>query len=116
MGIFSKIANSDGGAFLQGVLDEADNIARQDAQTNAVVAQNALNKENEAYKLTELAYKHKNELIKTVIENADELGIVGGELTVAQIADRLVGKVFNNQRSIFELPNFASVSTAFAKS
>ena len=116
MGIFSKIANSDGGAFLQGVLDEADNIARQDAQTNAVVAQNALNKENEAYKLTELAYKHKNELIKTVIENADELGIVGGELTVAQIADRLVGKVFNNQRSIFELPNFASVSNAFAKS
>ena len=116
MGIFSKIANSDGGAFLQGILDEADNIARQDAQTNAVVAQNALDKENEAYKLTELAYKHKNELIKTVIENADELGIVGGELTVDQVADRLVSKVFNNQRSIFELPNFASVSNAFAKS
>ena len=42
--------------------------------------------------------------------------VVGGELTVDQVADRLVSKVFNNQRSIFELPNFASVSNAFAKS
>ena len=53
MGIFTDIATSSGGAILQGVLDEADNIARQEAQTNAVVAQNALEKENEAFKLTE---------------------------------------------------------------
>jgi len=115
MGIFTDIATSSGGALLQGVLDEADNIARQDAQTNAVVAQNALDKENEAFKKTELAFKHKDELIKTIVANADEFGIVAGELTVDQIADRLVSKVFNNQRSIFELPNFASVSTAFAR-
>ena len=115
MGIFTDIATSSGGALLQGVLDEADNIARQDAQTNAVVAQNALNKENEAFKKTELAFKHKDELVKTIIANAEEFGIVPGELTVDQIADRLVSKVFNNQRSIFELPNFASVSTAFAR-
>jgi len=115
MGIFTDIATSSGGALLQGVLDEADNIARQDAQTNAVVAQNALDKENEAFKKTELAFKHKDELIKTIVANAEEFGIVAGELTVDQIADRLVSKVFNNQRSIFELPNFASVSTAFAK-
>jgi hypothetical protein len=115
MGIFTDFATSSGGALLQGVLDEADNIARQDAQTNAVVAQNALDKENEAFKKTELAFKHKDELIKTIVANAEEFGIVAGELTVDQIADRLVSKVFNNQRSIFELPNFASVSTAFAK-
>jgi len=115
MGIFTDIATSSGGALLQGVLDEADNIARQDAQTNAVVAQNALDKENEAFKKTELAFKHKDELIKTIVANAEEFGIVAGELTVDQIADRLVSKVFNNQRSIFELPNFASVSTAFAR-
>ena len=115
MGIFTDIATSSGGALLQGVLDEADNIARQDAQTNAVVAQNALDKENEAFKKTELAFKHKDELVKTIIANAEEFGIVPGELTVDQIADRLVSKVFNNQRSIFELPNFASVSTAFAR-
>ena len=115
MGIFTDIATSSGGALLQGVLDEADNIARQDAQTNAVVAQDALNKENEAFKKTELAFKHKDELVKTIIANAEEFGIVPGELTVDQIADRLVSKVFNNQRSIFELPNFASVSTAFAR-
>jgi GH24 family phage-related lysozyme (muramidase) len=115
MGIFTDFATSSGGALLQGVLDEADNIARQDAQTNAVVAQNALDKENEAFKKTELAFKHKDELIKTIIANAEEFGIVPGELTVDQIADRLVSKVFNNQRSIFELPNFASVSTAFAR-
>jgi hypothetical protein len=115
MGIFTDFATSSGGALLQGVLDEADNIARQDAQTNAVVAQNALDKENEAFKKTELAFKHKDELVKTIIANAEEFGIVPGELTVDQIADRLVSKVFNNQRSIFELPNFASVSTAFAK-
>ena len=115
MGIFTDIATSSGGALLQGVLDEADNIARQDAQTNAVVAQNALDKENEAFKKTELAFKHKDELVKTIVANAEEFGIVAGELTVDQIADRLVSKVFNNQRSIFELPNFASVSTAFAR-
>ena len=115
MGIFTDIATSSGGALLQGVLDEADNIARQDAQTNAVVAQNALDKENEAFKKTELAFKHKDELVKTIVANAEEFGIVPGELTVDQIADRLVSKVFNNQRSIFELPNFASVSTAFAR-
>ena len=43
------------------------------------------------------------------------LGKVPGEVTVEQLADRFVGKVFSNQRSIFELPNFASVSNAFAK-
>ena len=115
MGIFTDIATSSGGALLQGVLDEADNIAKQDAQTNAVVAQNALDKENEAFKKTELAFKHKDELIKTIVANAEEFGIVAGDLTIEQMADRLVSKVFNNQRSIFELPNFASVSTAFAK-
>ena len=115
MGIFTDFATSSGGALLQGVLDEADNIARQDAQTNATVAANALDKENEAFKKTELAFKHKDELVKTIIANAEEFGIVPGELTVDQIADRLVSKVFNNQRSIFELPNFASVSTAFAR-
>ena len=115
MGIFTDIATSSGGALLQGVLDEADNIARQDAQTNAVVAQNALEKENEAFKKTELAFKHRDELVKTIVANAEEFGIVPGDLTIEQMADRLVGKVFNNQRSIFELPNFASVSTAFAK-
>ena len=46
MGIFTDIATSSGGALLQGVLDEADNIARQDAQTNVTVAANALEKEN----------------------------------------------------------------------
>ena len=116
MGIFKDIATSSGGTILQGALDEADNIARRDAQINAVVAENSLKKENEAFKLTELAYKHRNELVKNIVENADEFGIVPGELTVEQIADRLVGKVFSNQRSIFELPNFASVSNAFAKS
>ena len=115
MGIFTDIATSSGGAILQGVLDEADNIARQDAQLNETVAANALNKENEAFKKTELAFKHRAELVKTIVENADEFGIVPGDLTIEQTADRLVGKVFNNQRSIFELPNFASVSTAFAR-
>ena len=115
MGIFTDIATSSGGALLQGVLDEADNIAKQDAQTNAIVAQNALDKENEAFKKTELAFKHRDELVKTIVANAEEFGIVPGDLTIEQIADRLVGKVFNNQRSIFELPNFASVSNAFAR-
>jgi hypothetical protein len=115
MGIFTDFATSSGGALLQGVLDEADNIARQDAQTNAIVAQNALDKENEAFKKTELAFKHRDELVKTIVANAEEFGIVPGDLTIEQMADRLVGKVFNNQRSIFELPNFASVSNAFAR-
>ena len=115
MGIFTDIATSSGGALLQGVLDEADNIARQDAQTNAVVAQNALDKENEAFKLTELAFKNREQLTKDFINNAGELGIVAGELTIDQIADRLVGSIFNNQRSIFEQKDYKLVSRDVAK-
>ena len=115
MGIFTDIATSSGGAILQGVLDEADNIARQDAQTNAVVAQNALDKENEAFKLTELAFKNREQLTKDFVNNAAELGIVAGELTVDQIADRLVGSIFNNQRSIFEQKDYQLVSRDVAK-
>ena len=115
MGIFTDIATSSGGAILQGVLDEADNIAKQDAQTNAVVAQNALNKENEAFKLTELAFKNREQLTKDFVNNAAELGIVAGELTVDQIADRLVGSIFNNQRSIFEQKDYKLVSRDVAK-
>jgi hypothetical protein len=115
MGIFTDIATSSGGAILQGVLDEADNIARQDAQTNAVVAQNALEKENEAFKLTELAFKNREQLTKDFINNAGELGIVAGELTIDQIADRLVGSIFNNQRSIFEQKDYKLVSRDVAK-
>ena len=115
MGIFTDFATSSGGALLQGVLDEADNIARQDAQTNAVVAQNALNKENEAFKVTELAFKNREQLTKDFINNAGELGIVAGELTIDQIADRLVGNIFNNQRSIFEQKDYQLVSRDVAK-
>ena len=115
MGIFTDIATSSGGALLQGVLDEADNIARQDAQTNAVVAQDALNKENEAFKLTELAFKNREQLTKDFINNAGELGIVAGELTIDQIADRLVGNIFNNQRSIFDQKEYQLVSRDVAK-
>ena len=115
MGIFKDFATSDFGTFTQGVLDEADNIAMQDARTNAIVAENSLRKENEAFKLTELAFKNKDQLVKNVIDNADELNIIPGELTVEQIADRLVSKVFNTQRSIFEQKDYDSVSNAFAK-
>ena len=115
MGIFTDIATSSGGAILQGVLDEADNIAKQDAQTNAVVAQNALDKENEAFKLTELAFKNREQLTKDFVNNAAELGLVAGELTIDQIADRLVGSIFNNQRSIFEQTDYKLVSRDVAK-
>ena len=115
MGIFTDFATGSGGAILQGVLDEADNIAKQDAQTNAVVAQNALNKENEAFKLTELAFKNREQLTKDIINNAEEFGIVPGQLTVDQIADRLVGNIFNNQRSIFEQKDYQLVSRDVAK-
>ena len=115
MGIFTDFATSSGGALLQGVLDEADNIARQDAQTNAVVAQNALEKENEAFKLTELAFKNREQLTKDFVNNAAELGLVAGELTIDQIADRLVGNIFNNQRSIFEQKDYQLVSRDVAK-
>ena len=115
MGIFKDFATSGFGTFTQGVLDEADNIAMQDARTNAIVAENSLRKENEAFALTELAFKNKDQLVKNVIDNADELNIIPGELTVEQIADRLVSKVFNTQRSIFEQKDYDSVSNAFAK-
>jgi hypothetical protein len=80
-----------------------------------VVAQNALEKENEAFKLTELAFKNREQLTKDFINNAGELGIVAGELTIDQIADRLVGSIFNNQRSIFEQKDYKLVSRDVAK-
>ena len=88
MGIFTDIATSSGGALLQGVLDEADNIARQDAQTNAVVAQNALDKENETKIINDL-YKlsSKNSIIivthkLSVLGNCNKIFEIGeGKIT-----------------------------------
>ena len=59
MGIFKDIATSPLGDVTLGAFEALDNIAVRDARNNATIANDSLNKENEAFKKTELAFKNK---------------------------------------------------------
>ena len=114
MGIFRDFATSDFGTFTASFLDEADRVAAEHAKRNEVIASNALAKELASFQETENAFKNRKEITNIIVNNADVFGIIPGELTVEQIADRLVGKAFNNQRSIFEQDDFEKVKNRFA--
>ena len=52
MGIFKDIATSPLGDVTLGAFEALDNIAVRDARNNATIANDSLNKENEAFKKT----------------------------------------------------------------
>ena len=57
MGIFKDFASSGYGDFTVGALTGLSEVGQRDAERNAVFAQDSLNKENAAFKETELAFE-----------------------------------------------------------
>ncbi len=87
MGVFTDVAI--GG--LQGL----QAVAERDAQTNAAMANISLAKENEAFAKTETAFNNREQIYNIIRNNPQAFGVTPGELTVDQISERLVGKIFN---------------------
>ena len=116
MGIFKDFATSGYGDFTFGALQGLAEAGERDAERNAVFAQDSLNKENAAFKETELAFKNKKEITNIIANNPLAFGITPtADLNVNQIADRLTNKIFNEQRSIFENTDMNKVKMGVAK-
>ena len=107
MGIFTDLAI--------GGITQFDEVAKRDTQTNITMANNALAKENEAYKTTELAYKNFDQVKNIVSNNLEAFNIKPmGNFSTDQLVDMYVGKAFKEQRSIFENKDFNKVRIGFA--
>ena len=107
MGIFTDLAI--------GGITQFDEVAKRDTQTNITMANNALAKENEAFKTTELAYKNLDQVKNIVSNNLEAFNIKPmGNFSEAQIVDMYVRKAFEEQRSIFENNDFNKVKMGFA--
>ena len=120
MGLFKDFATSGYGDFTVGALQGLSEAGQRDAAKNERFATDALNKENESMKLTELAYKNKQQINNIIAENIFEFGFTEGSLIDSrlnknQAADRLTNKIFNEQRSIFESKNFDKVKGDVAR-
>ena len=107
MGIFTDLAI--------GGITQFDEVAKRDTQTNITMANNALAKENEAFKTTELAYKNFDQVKNIVSNNLEAFNIKPmGNFSTEQLVDMYVGKAFKEQRSIFENSDFNKVKINFA--
>ena len=116
MGIFKDFANSPGGDITIGVLQGLGDIGQRDAERNAVFAQDSLEKENAAFKQTELAFNNKKQITNIIANNPLAFGITAtADLNANQIADRLTNRIFNEQRSIFENSDFNKVKMGVAQ-
>tara|TARA_R110002020_G_scaffold11232_5_gene42436 strand:- start:1357 stop:2991 length:1635 start_codon:yes stop_codon:yes gene_type:complete len=116
MGIFKDFASSGYGDFTVGALTGLSEVGQRDAERNAVFAQDSLNKENAAFKETELAFNNKKQITNIIANNPLAFGITAtADLTSGQIADRLTNRIFNEQRSIFEFDDLNKVKMGVAK-
>ena len=116
MGLFKDFATSGYGDFTVGALSGIAERGQQDAERNAVFAQDSLNKENEAFKQTELAFNNKKQITNIIANNPLAFGITAtADLNANQIADRLTNRIFNEQRSIFEFKDLNKVKAGVAK-
>ena len=116
MGIFKDFASSGYGDFTVGALTGLSEVGQKDAERNAVFAQDSLNKENEAFKQTELAFNNKKQITNIIANNPLAFGITAtADLNANQIADRLTNRIFNEQRSIFEFKDLNKVKAGVAK-
>ena len=107
MGIFTDLAI--------GGITQFGEVAEKDTRTNIAMAQNSLDKENEAFKTTELAYKNFDQVKNIVSNNLEAFNIKPmGNFSEAQIVDMYVRKAFEEQRSIFENNDFNKVKMGFA--
>ena len=116
MGLFKDFAASGYGDFTVGALQGLAEAGQRDAERNSVFAQDSLNKENAAFKETELAFKNKKEITNIISNNPLAFGITAtADLNANQIADRLTNRIFNEQRSIFENSDFNKVKMGVAQ-
>ena len=116
MGLFKDFAASGYGDFTMGALSGIAERGQQDAERNAVFAQDSLNKENEAFKQTELAFNNKKQITNIIANNPLAFGITAtADLNANQIADRLTNRIFNEQRNIFENKDFNKVKMGVAQ-
>ena len=107
MGIFTDLAI--------GGITQFGEVAEKDTRTNIAMAQNSLDKENEAFKTTDLAYKNLDQVKNILSNNLEAFNIKPmGNFSEAQIVDMYVRKAFEEQRSIFENNDFNKVKMGFA--
>ena len=115
MGFFKDFATSSSGDITMGVLQGLDNVAKRDRAVNAGVAETSLNKYNKEFDATELAFKNRDQIVNIMANNPSAFGLtVQGDLNIKQVADATIGKIFKEQRSIFENTDFNKVQKAVA--
>ena len=116
MGIFKDFATSSLGDLTIGAFQGIEDAAERDVVVNATASSNSLNRENEAYDLTELAFKNRQEIANILAANPEAFGLSVQEgLSINQIADRFSNFMFLQNRSIFEAKDMDTVKLNVAK-
>ena len=113
MGIFKSFATSGFGDFSTGALRGIAEQGVADAKKNAIFAEDALIKENEAFAKTETAFNNIKEINSIIEKNPLAFGITGDN--PALTADRLTTMMYSEQPSIFENKNISAVKQNVAK-
>jgi len=116
MGIFKDFATSAAGDLTIGAFQGIEDAAQKDVVVNATASNNALDRENKAYNLTEQAFKNKAEIANILAANPDAFGLTNQEgLSIEQVADRFSNYMFLQNRSIFEAKDMDTVKLNVAK-
>ena len=116
MGIFKDFATSAAGDLTIGAFQGIEDAAQKDVVVNATASNDALSRENEAYNLTEQAFKNKAEIANILAANPDAFGLTNQEgLSIEQVADRFSNYMFLQNRSIFENKDMNKVKLNVAK-
>ena len=116
MGIFSDFANSAAGDLTIGAFEGLQQAAQKDVVVNATASNNALQKESEAFAVTETAFKNRQEVANLFAANPEVFGLSAQEgLSTDQVADRFANFMFLQQRSIFENKDIDKVKQNVAK-
>jgi len=116
MGIFKDFATSAAGDLTIGAFEGLEAAAQKDVVVNATSSNNALTRENEAYNITERAFKNKAEIANILAANPDAFGLSNQEgLSIEQVADRFSNFMFLQNRSIFEAKDMDTVKLNVAK-
>tara|TARA_R100000655_G_scaffold14162_5_gene31670 strand:- start:598 stop:2859 length:2262 start_codon:yes stop_codon:yes gene_type:complete len=116
MGIFKDFATSAAGDLTIGAFQGIDDAAQRDVVVNATASNNALERENNAYNLTETAFKNKKEIANILAANPEAFGLSNQEgLSIEQVADRFSNFMFLQNRSIFEPKDMDTVKLNVAK-
>jgi len=116
MGIFSDFANSAAGDLTIGAFEGLNQAAQKDVVVNATASNDALKKENDAFLITETAFKNRKEIANILAANPDAFGLNTQEgLGIDQVADRFANFMFLQNRSIFENKDMDKVKLNVAK-